>query len=110
MPMQGPHAFAKTLAPILLNVSMNPSRSIVYRTVSEPGVMVNIAFVFKPLLATCFAKLAAREMSSYDELVHEPIKPTSTFNGQPFFAASSFIFEIGVAKSGVKGPFKCGSS
>src|SRR6218665_2811135 len=72
--------------------------------------MVNSAFVFKRSAATCAAKLAAREISSYDELVHEPINPTSTLVGQLFFAAASFICEIGVAKSGVKGPFKCGSN
>ena len=32
------------------------------------------------------------------------------FNGQLFLIASSLILEIGVAKSGVKGPFKCGSN
>src|SRR6218665_1001464 len=110
MPIQGPQALAKTLAPMLLNVLIILSRSMVWRTISEPGVMVNSAFVFKRSAATCAAKLAAREISSYDELVHEPINPTSTLVGQLFFAAASFIFEIGVAKSGVKGPFKCGSN
>ena len=48
-------------------------------------------------------------MSSYDELVHEPIKPTSTFIGQPFFSARARTSEMGVAKSGVKGPLRWGS-
>jgi hypothetical protein len=49
-------------------------------------------------------------MSSYEEFVQLPIKPTSTFVGHPFAAATSFILEIGVAKSGVNGQFKCGSN
>src|SRR5690348_16239379 len=110
MPMQGPHALAKTLAPILSNFSMNPSRSIVNRTCSDPGVIVNSDLVFNPLLATCSARLAALAISSYDELVHEPIRPTSTRVGQPFLAASSRILEIGVARSGVNGPLRWGSS
>ena len=62
------------------------------------------AFVVNPFWATCFAKLTARLISSYEEFVQEPIKPTSTFVGHPLAAATSFIFEIGVARSGVKGP------
>src|SRR5690606_39642748 len=81
-----------------------------YLTSSEPGVIVNSAFVLSPLSATCFARLAAREISSYEEFVQEPINPTSTRKGQPFFSASSFSFEIGVARSGVKGPLRCGSN
>ncbi|MCY1233308.1 hypothetical protein D9M72_458460 [compost metagenome] len=71
---------------------------------------MNCAFVFNFLSATCLANEAAREISSYEEFVQEPIKPTWICNGQLFFSASSLILEIGVAKSGVKGPFKCGSN
>ena len=106
IPIQGPQAFAKTVAPILSKVSINPSRSIVYLTNSEPGVIVKCDLVFKFFSDTCFAKDAAREISSYEELVQEPINPYWIFNGQLFLIASSFILEIGVAKSGVKGPFK----
>ena len=91
IPIHGPHAFAKTVAPICANISKKPSLSMVYLTSSLPGVMVNSAFVFKPFSATCFARLAARLISSYEELVQLPINPTSTFVGQLFFAAASFI-------------------
>ena len=40
--------------------------------------------------------------------MQEPINPQSTFNGQSFSLALSPMSETGVAKSGVKGPFKCG--
>ena len=36
-------------------------------------------------------------------------KPTEIFEGQLFAAIASFILEIGVAKSGVKGPLIWGS-
>ena len=64
MPMHGPQAFAKTFAPILENVSINPSRSMVKRTFSEPGVMLNSALGTIPFSAACFANDAAREISS----------------------------------------------
>ena len=47
----------------------------------------------------------ALEISSYEEFVHDPINPHSTFIGQLLVFNFSFISEIGVAKSGVKGPF-----
>ncbi len=36
--------------------------------------------------------------------------PTSSFPGQPFSLTASAILEIGHARSGVNGPFTCGSS
>src|SRR5690606_34794272 len=39
-PIQGPQALASTTPPISLKVSRKPSRSTVYRTISEPGVTV----------------------------------------------------------------------
>ena len=77
IPIQGPQAFAKTVAPILLNVSKNPSLSIVNLTCSEPGVIVKCDFNSKPFSVTCLAKLTALLMSSYEELVQLPIKPNS---------------------------------
>ena len=38
------------------------------------------------------------------------MSPTSTFVGQPCSAAAAAISEIGVARSGVNGPFKWGSN
>ena len=37
-PMQGPHALARTVAPACSKVLVRPSRSMVARTFSEPGV------------------------------------------------------------------------
>jgi hypothetical protein len=49
-------------------------------------------------------------MSSYDELVHEPIKPADNFSGQLFFFNAAANCDKGVAKSGVNGPLMCGSN
>ena len=51
---------------------------------------------------------AARDKSSYEELVQEPIKAHSISVGQSLAVAAAFISETGVAKSGVYGPFKWG--
>ena len=67
------------------------------------------ALVFSPFSTACFAIDAEREISSYEELVQEPISPTLTSVGQSLSEASFAISEIGVALSGVKGPFKWGS-
>ena len=83
-----------------------PSLSAVYRTCSEPGLIPKSDLVTRFLSTACFAMDAALVKSSYDEFVHEPIKPQSTFNGQSFSLAFLPISETGVAKSGVKGPFK----
>ena len=66
---------------------MKPSLSIVKRTCSEPGVIVNSDFVTKPFSTACCAIDADLEISSYDEFVQDPIKPTSTLVGQLFFSA-----------------------
>ncbi len=43
-------------------------------------------------------------MSSYEELVHDPMSPSLTSSGHPFFLAVSPRAWIGVARSGVYGP------
>ena len=62
--MQGPQAFEKISAPSSSNISTNPSLSIVCLTCSEPGVIVNLAFVFNPLSTACLAIEADLEISS----------------------------------------------
>ena len=57
-----------------------------------------------PWSAACLAMLAERVMSSYEELVHEPMSATLSSSGQPFLTTSSLNLERGVARSGVKGP------
>ena len=99
--MHGPHAFANTSPPIFLNNSRKPSRSAINLICSEPGLIVNSDFATSFLDRASLTTEAAREISSYDELVHDPMSPTSTSIGHLFFTASSFILEIGVARSGV---------
>ena len=53
---------------------------------------------------------AAREMSSYDELVHDPTRAAEISTGQLFSAASAPRADRGRARSGVCGPLISGSS
>ena len=92
------------------NILSIPSLSAVYLTCSEPGFIPKSDFVVRFFSTACFAIEAALVKSSYEEFVHDPIRPQSTFKGQSFSFALSPISETGVAKSGVKGPFRCGFS
>ena len=47
-PMHGPHALARTVAPMASRSASRPSRSIVARTCSEPGVIMSGAFTVMP--------------------------------------------------------------
>src|SRR5438046_10445908 len=102
--MQGPQALAKIRPPNSSSVLSWPSRSMVARICSEPGVTVNIDFAFKPWLRASRAMEAARDMSSYDEFVQDPIRPTFNSEGHLFASTASLNLEMGVARSGVKGP------
>ena len=62
-PMHGPQALARTLAPMASRSASRPSRSIVARTCSEPGVMSSGVLRAGPA-AAWRAMLAARLMSS----------------------------------------------
>ena len=70
---------------------------------------MNLLLVSRPWLAASRAIEADRVMSSYEEFVQEPIRATFNSAGQPFFTTSSLNLEMGVARSGVKGPLICGS-
>ncbi|KIJ18057.1 aconitate hydratase [Paxillus involutus ATCC 200175] len=63
-----------------------------------------------PWAAASRAIEAERDMSSYEELVQEPMRATLSSAGQLFFLTSSANLERGVARSGVKGPLMWGSS
>ena len=63
-PMQGPHALASTVPPSFSKTSTRPSRSIVARICSEPGVIVKGTFALIPAASACLATDAARCMSS----------------------------------------------
>ena len=43
-------------------------------------------------------------------MVHEPISPAPSSDGQPFFFKAPANSDSGCARSGVKGPLICGSS
>ncbi len=109
-PIQGPHAFAKTVAPISFSELIWPSLSIVPRICSEPGVTRSGTLDFIPLALACSAKLAALDMSSYDEFVQLPINATEIGSMYSWDLTSSDKSEIFLAKSGVWGPTMCGSS
>jgi hypothetical protein len=62
--MQGPQALARTTPPISSNVLRKPSFSIVKRTCSEPGVMVNSALLLSFFVIAWRAREAERLISS----------------------------------------------
>ena len=62
--MQGPQAFANTVAPIDSKSLRYPSLSIVALVTSEPGVTIRGTFDFKPFFAASLAIYAARPISS----------------------------------------------
>ena len=100
-PMQGPQAFARTVAPIASRSASNPSRSIVARICSEPGVISSSTLLFSPCAFACLATDAALVMSSYEELVQLPMSADEISSGQPFsFAACSIASPILCARSG----------
>jgi hypothetical protein len=49
-------------------------------------------------------------MSSYELLVHDPMRPAEISSFHPCSLTTEPNFERGVAKSGVKGPLMVGSS
>ena len=110
-PMHGPHALASTVDSILWRESIWPSRSMVARTCSDPGVTMKGTADFKPRAAACSATSAARLMSSYEELVHDPMSADdiSSMNSFEESATSAANSEIGRARSGECGPTTCGS-
>ncbi len=63
-PIHGPQAFASTIPPMLVKSLSCPSRSIVARTCSEPGVTRKGVWAFSPLAVACLATWADRSMSS----------------------------------------------
>lgn len=106
---------------------------MVARICSLPGVTVKSDLLWTPLAMTWRATLTARPMSSYDELVHDPMRPTLSSTGQPLaFTASlncrhknnqensntvsaivqhtRLTVDRGWPRSGVKGPLIWGSS
>ena len=63
--MQGPQALVKILADSnFLNVSIKPSRSAVYLTCSDPGLIPKIALGLTPLFTASSTMEAARVKSS----------------------------------------------
>ena len=88
-PMHGPQALASTVAPTASRSASSPSRSIVARICSEPGVTSSSICARSPFAAAWRATDAARVMSSYDELVHDPISADEISSGQSFSCAAA---------------------
>ena len=109
-PMHGPHALARTVAPMDRSEPICPSLSIVARICSEPGVTSSGAAALAPRAAACSATAAALDMSSYEELVQLPTRAAAMRSTYPEAAASPAILDTGLARSGVCGPTMCGSS
>ncbi len=110
-PMHGPHALASTVAPIASRSARSPSRSMVARICSEPGVINSSVFALSPLAFACRATDAARVMSSYDEFVHEPISAAEISFGQSFCSAADPTSSPTLcARSGECGPLINGLS
>ena len=108
-PMQGPQAFARTVAPIASRSASRPSRSIVARICSDPGVMRSSIFALRPCAFAWRATEAARVMSSYDELVQLPIKADEISSGHSFaVAAAAISLPTLWARSGECGPLMRG--
>ena len=63
-PMHGPQALASTLPPMASRSASRPSRSMVARTCSEPGVTISWVLAVRPLAEAWRAIDAARVMSS----------------------------------------------
>ncbi len=63
-PMHGPQALASTVAPAASKMPSSPSRSMVARTCSEPGVIISGAWTSSPCSAAKRRIEAARVMSS----------------------------------------------
>ena len=65
---------------------------------------------FKPASLACLAMEATRDMSSYEELVHDPMRPAVREGDHLFSWMKEENLERGVERSGVKGPLRWGSS
>jgi hypothetical protein len=110
-PMQGPHALASTVAPTASRSASRPSRSMVARICSEPGVMSSSTFDVSPFADAWRAIDAARVMSSYDEFVHDPMRAEEISSGHPFSsAARPTSAPMRWARSGECGPLMSGLS
>jgi len=110
-PMHGPQALASTVAPIASRSASRPSRSMVARICSEPGVTSNSVFARSPFAEAWRAIDAARVRSSYDELVHEPMSAEEISSGHEFSrAAPPTSAPTRCARSGECGPLIIGRS
>ena len=65
---------------------------------------IGVVSIDHPRVSETVATLAARAMSSYDELVHEPIRAALSSVGQLPFLTAPAKPDSGLARSGVKGP------
>ena len=79
-PIQGPHAFARTTTPTSCKVLVIPSRSIVARICSEPGVHRKGTLAVNPAPCACFAMSATLVLRVSTEMsplrLHEESLPS----------------------------------
>lgn len=70
---------------------------------------MNGTLTLSPASLACLAIEATLDMSSYDELVHDPIRPAVSAGDHLFSWMKEENLESGVERSGVKGPLRWGS-
>ena len=87
--MHGPQALANTVPPASVKVSKMPSSAIVARICSDPGVILKIDLALSPCFRACLTTDAERDISSYEELVHDPMSPADMSAGHPLRSISS---------------------
>ena len=75
MPMQGPQAHSKTLAPLARISDRAPQSASIDRTCLEPGEMDRLT---SGLMVFPLSKAATFSISNRDELVQEPMQTWST--------------------------------
>lgn len=108
-PIHGPQALARTVPPAEEKVSKVESRASVARICSLPGVMKKSAFGSNPAADACLTRSSALVISSYELFVQLPINPAPKDSGHSLVLTASLNCERGVERSGVNGPFICGS-
>src|SRR3972149_1775559 len=87
-PIHGPQAFARTVAPIDLRDSIWPSRSIVARICSEPGVTRSGIFALTPFTLACSVRFPSQYISSQEEFGQVALRASGMFLMYLFFLTS----------------------
>ena len=97
---QAPQALAKRVPPAAVRLSKSPSRSTVARISSDPGATKNGHATCKPAESASPAIPFAREKSSYEEFVQDPMRAAEIAAGEPLAFILSANLESGSEMSG----------